>query len=62
MERIVLKLHNPKNINKKGNHLNRLIFDEILSSFLINSKIRTAIKKIKKIKKNKFDNMPKQFF
>ena len=47
----VLKLHNPKNINKKGNHLNRLIFDEILSSFLINSKIRTAIKKIKKNRK-----------
>ena len=47
----VLKLHNPKNINKKGNHLNRLIFDEILSSFLINSKIRTAIKKIKKNQK-----------
>ena len=51
----VLKLHNPKNINKKGNHLNRLIFDEILSGFLINSKIRTAIKKIKKKpEKNKF--------
>ena len=47
----VLKLHNPKNINKKGNHLNRLIFDEILSGFLINSKIRTAIKKIKKNRK-----------
>ena len=47
----VLRLHNPKNINKKGNHLNRLIFDEILSSFLINSKIRTAIKKIKKNRK-----------
>ena len=47
----VLKLHNPKNVNKKGNHLNRLIFDEIMSSFLINSKIRTAIKKIKKNRK-----------
>ena len=47
----VLKLHNPKDINKKSDHLNRLIFDEILSSFLINSKIRTAIKKIKKNKK-----------
>ena len=47
----VLKLHNPKNVNKKGNHLNRLIFDEILSGFLINSKIRTAIKKIKKNRK-----------
>ena len=48
----VLKLHNPKDINKKSDHLNRLIFDEILSNFLINSKIRTAIKKIKKNKKN----------
>ena len=47
----VLKLHNPKNVNKKGNHLNRLIFDEIMSSFLMNSKIRTAIKKIKKNRK-----------
>ena len=47
----VLKLHNPIDINKKSDHLNRLIFDEILSSFLINSKIRTAIKKIKKNKK-----------
>ena len=47
----IIKLHDPKNINKKGNFLNRLIFDEILSTFLINSKIRTAIKKIKKDKK-----------
>ena len=47
----VLKLHNPIDINKKSDHLNRLIFDEILSSFLINSKIRTTIKKIKKNKK-----------
>ena len=47
----LLMLHDPKNINKKGNYLNRLIFDEILSTFLINSKIRKAIKKIKKNKK-----------
>ena len=51
----ILELHNPKNINKKGNFLNRLIYDEIISNFLINSKIRRAIKKVKKIKKN-FDN------
>ncbi len=50
----ILDLHNPKNINKKGNFLNRLIFDEILSQFLINSRVRKNIKKIKKIKK-KFD-------
>ena len=51
----ILELHNPNNANKKGNFLNRLIFDEIISTFLINSKVRKAIKKIKKINKN-FDN------
>ena len=48
----IKELHNPKNINKKGNFLNRLIFDEIISTFLINSKIRRAIKKVKKNKKS----------
>jgi len=51
----ILELHNPNNAKKKGNFLNRLIFDEILSTFLINSKIRKTIKKVKKSKK-KFDN------
>ena len=51
----ILELHDPININKKGNFLNRLIFDEILSHFLINSKIRRSVKKIKK-KNKKFDN------
>ncbi len=51
----ILELHNPKNVKKKGNFLNRLIFDEVLSTFLINSKIRETIKKVKKSKK-KFDN------
>ena len=50
----ILELHNPKNIKKKGFFLNRLIFDEIMSTFLINSKIRRTIKKNKKNKK-KFD-------
>ncbi len=50
-KKAVLELHNPNNINKKGNFLNRLIFDEILSTFLINSKIRKTIKKFKKEKK-----------
>jgi len=54
-KKAVLELHNPNNINKKGNFLERLIFDEILSTFLINSKIRKTIKKFKKEKKN-FDN------
>ncbi len=52
----VLELHNPDNINKKGNFLERLIFDEILSTFLINSKIRKTIKKFKKEKKIFDDN------
>ena len=50
-KKAILELHNPKNINKKGHFLNRLIFDEILSTFLINSKIRKNIKKYKKINK-----------
>ena len=47
----ILELHNPLNAKKKGNFLYRLIFDEILATFLINSKIRMKIKKIKKTKK-----------
>ncbi len=50
-KKAILELHNPKNINKKGDFLNRLIFDEIISTFLINSKIRKTIRKVKKIKK-----------
>ena len=50
----IIELHDPKNIKKKGDFLNRLIFDEILSNFLINSTIRQKIKKIKKSRK-KFD-------
>ena len=60
----VLKLHDPLNIKKKGDFLNRLIFDEILSAFLINSNIRKSIKKTKKIKKefnsNSFNKIKKQ--
>ena len=47
----IIELHNPKNIRKKGSFLNRLIFDEIISTFITNSKIRRAVKKIKKDKK-----------
>ena len=47
----ILKLHDPKNIgNYNSDFYKRLVFDEILSSFLIFSEVR---KKIKKIKKNK---------
>ncbi len=47
----IIELHNPKNVKKKGNYYNRLIFDEIISTFIINSKIRKTIKKYKKTKK-----------
>ena len=48
-------LHNPENIDGyKKNFYQRLAFDEIFSTFLVNSEIRKKIKKIKKINK-KFD-------
>ncbi len=48
----IKKLHNPENIGKfKENFYQRLAFDEIFSTFLVNSEIRKKIKKIKKIKK-----------
>ena len=47
----VLQLHDPSNVKKKGNFLNRLIYDEILSVFLTNSNVRKSIKKVKKTKK-----------
>ena len=48
----IKKLHDPKNIrNFNSNFYKRLVFDEILASFLVFSKIRRSIKKIKK--KNK---------
>jgi len=51
----IVKLHDPKNIdNYKSSFYKRLAYDEILSSFLVNSEIRKKIKKIKKISK-KFD-------
>ena len=51
----IKKLHDPKNIGKfKENFYQRLAFDEIFSTFLVNSEIRKKIKKIKKTKK-KFD-------
>ncbi|WP_435149749.1 OB-fold nucleic acid binding domain-containing protein [Candidatus Pelagibacter bacterium nBUS_32] len=55
----IKKLHNPENIgNYKKNFYQRLAFDEIFSTFLVNSEIRKKIKKIKKkisflTKKNK---------
>jgi ATP-dependent DNA helicase RecG len=49
----IIKLHDPKNIAKyKSNFYKRLVYDEILSYFLVNSEIRKKIKRIKKISKN----------
>ena len=46
-------MHKPENIDGyKKNFYRRLAFDEIFSTFLVNSEIRKKIKKIKKINKN----------
>ena len=51
----IKKLHKPENIGKfRENFYQRLAFDEIFSTFLVNSEIRKKIKKIKKTRK-KFD-------
>jgi ATP-dependent DNA helicase RecG len=47
----IIQLHDPRNVNKKGDFYDRLVFDEIFSNFLINSNIRNIIKKTKKNKK-----------
>ena len=48
----ILELHDPENIGKfNSDFYRRLAYDEILSSFLVHSEIRTKIKKIKKKKK-----------
>ena len=45
----IKELHKPENIgNYKENFYQRLAFDEIFSTFLVNSEIRKKIKKIKK--------------
>ena len=49
----IKKLHEPENIGKfKENFYLRLAFDEIFSTFLVNSEVRKKIRKIKKTKKN----------
>jgi ATP-dependent DNA helicase RecG len=53
----IIKLHDPKNIaDYKSNFYRRLVYDEILSSFLVNSEIRKKIKKIKKDAKTFTEN------
>ncbi len=55
----IKELHKPENIGSyKKNFYKRLAFDEIFSTFLVNSEIRKKIKKIKK--KNKILDLKKQ--
>jgi len=55
----IKQLHKPENIGKyEKNFYQRLAFDEIFSTFLVNSEIRKKIKKIKK--KNKILDKKKQ--
>ena len=55
----IKELHKPENeVNYKKNFYQRLAFDEIFSTFLVNSEIRKKIKKIKK--KNKKIDLKKQ--
>ena len=55
----IKELHKPENIGKnKKNFYQRLAFDEIFSTFLVNSEIRKKIKKIKK--ENKVFDLIKQ--
>ena len=56
----IKELHKPENIGSyKKNFYQRLAYDEIFSTFLVNSEIRKKIKKIKK--KAKYIDKKKQF-
>ena len=58
----IIELHKPENIgNYKSNFYQRLAYDEIFSTFLVNSEIRRKIKKIKKKNKNINLKLQKQF-
>ena len=53
----IKELHKAENVgNYKKNFYQRLAFDEIFSTFLVNSEIRKRIKRIKKIEKNLDEN------
>ncbi len=55
----VKELHKPENIGKyRDNFYQRLAYDEIFATFLVNSEIRKKIKKVKK--KNKIINFDSQ--
>ena len=47
----IVNLHNPLKKNNKKKYIDRLIFDEILSSFLINSNLKKKFKRKKKVPK-----------
>ena len=47
----IANLHNPKTDKNEKKYINRLIFDEILSTFLINSNIKKNFKRKKKLPK-----------
>jgi ATP-dependent DNA helicase RecG len=55
----IIELHKPENVGcYEKNFYQRLVFDEIFSTFLVNSEIRKKIKKIKKT--NKVIDLKKQ--
>ena len=57
----VKELHKPENIGKyEENFYQRLVFDEIFSTFLVNSEIRKKIKKIKKTSKKIYPDKQKR--
>ena len=57
----IKELHKPENIGKyEENFYQRLVFDEIFSTFLVNSEIRKKIKKIKKTSKKIYPDKQKR--
>ncbi len=57
----IKELHKPENIGKYDeNFYQRLVFDEIFSTFLVNSEIRKKIKKIKKTNKKIYPDKQKK--
>ena len=57
----IKELHKPENIGKyEENFYQRLVFDEIFSTFLVNSEIRKKIKKIKKTNKKIYPDKQKK--
>ena len=53
----IINLHKPKKNTDKKKYINRLIYDEILASFLINSNIKRNFKKKSKIPKKINSNL-----